>query len=46
MENFWKWVRQQFTPDYQGEIEKYLKDSTDLCDLENRMYYLQRRGLL
>lgn len=42
----WSWVKKTFSPAYQTEIEGYLAQSVDLADLENRMIYLQRRGLL
>lgn len=44
--NIWSWVKKTFSPAYQHEIECYLSQSTDLADLESRMIYLQRRGLL
>lgn len=43
---FWAWVKKTFTPSYQSEITNYLKDSTDIFDLENRMKALQRRGMI
>lgn len=44
--DFWNWVSTSFTPDYQREIENYLKQSADICDLEERMKILRYRGLL
>lgn len=42
----WGWIKTTFTPAYQTELEQYLSQSVDLADLEHRMIYLQRRGLL
>ena len=42
----WSWIKKTFSPAYQSEIESYLSQSVDLADLESRMIYLQRRGLL
>lgn len=44
--DFWNWVSKTFTPDYQREIENYLKQAVDFCDLEARMKVLRYRGLL
>lgn len=43
---FWAWVKSTFTPDYQSEINSYLKDSVDMFDLESRMKALRRRGMI
>lgn len=43
---FWTWVKETFTPDYQSEINSYLKDSVDMFDLETRMAALKRRGMI
>ena len=40
------WIKNTFTPPYQKEVEAYLADSTDLCDLERRIEILQRRGMV
>jgi hypothetical protein len=40
------WIKDAFTPPYQKEIESYLADATDLCDLERRIEILQRRGMV
>lgn len=45
-DDFWNWVSKTFTPDYQREIENYLKQAVDICDLEERMKVLRYRGLL
>jgi hypothetical protein len=44
MNAFWKWVTETFQPYIHQEIEKYLADSTDIKDLENRMKLLRDRG--
>ena len=44
--NFWDWCKRTFTPAYKAEIEAYLAESADLCDLERRMAALMRRGML
>ena len=44
--NFSVWIKDTFTPSYQNEVEAYLADSTDLCDLERRIEILQRRGMV
>lgn len=41
-----KWIKDTFAPSYQKEIEAYLADSTDLCDLERRIQILQRGGIV
>jgi hypothetical protein len=41
-----EWIKNTFTPSYQKEVEAYLADSTDLCDLERRIEILQRRGMV
>lgn len=46
IKSFWSWVKTTFAPGYQSEIEAYLADSTDHADLEHRMQYIMRRGLL
>ena len=43
---FSTWVKKTFTPAYQQEINSYLGESIDHCDLEHRMSTLIRRGLL
>lgn len=43
---FLKWITSTFNSHYQEEINSYLAQSTDLCDLERRMTYIQRRGYL
>ncbi len=45
-EEFWNWVKRTFTVAYQDEIDSYLSQSTDHCDLERRMQTLARRGML
>ena len=44
--NFWSWVKRTFTITYQGEIEAYLAESSSHADLENRIKFLQRRGMI
>lgn len=44
--DFWEWVKRTFTVPYQSEIESYLSQATDHCDLERRMATLIRRGML
>ena len=44
--NFWSWVKKTFTVTYQGEIEAYLAESSSHADLENRIKFLQRRGMI
>jgi hypothetical protein len=44
--NFYQWLKQTLTPAYQSEIETYLSQAQDLVDLERRMMYIQRRGML
>jgi hypothetical protein len=45
-QSYWlKWIKDTFTPSYQKEVEAYLADSADLCDLERRIQILQRRGI-
>ena len=45
--SYWlKWIKDTFTPPYQKEVETYLADSADLCDLERRIQILQRRGIV
>ena len=46
MFDFWLWVRKTFTPSYQREIDIYLKESTDIFDLEQRMKTLRYRGMI
>lgn len=43
---FWSWVKETFTPDYQAEINSYLKDSKDMFELESKMTALRRRGMI
>jgi len=44
--DFWNWVKKTFTPDYSLEIEKYLGESADVFELENRIKLLQQRGVI
>jgi hypothetical protein len=44
--DFWNWVKKTFTVTYQGEIEAYLAESKDHADVERRILYLQRRGMI
>lgn len=44
MENFLNWLKSTFQPHYRDEILTYLSQSSDLCDLENRIKYLTHRG--
>jgi hypothetical protein len=44
--NFWSWVKRTFTVTYQSEIEAYLAESSSHADLENRIRFLQRRGMI
>lgn len=46
MFDFWSWVTKSFTPSYQKEIDNYLKESTDIFDLEQRMKTLRYRGMI
>jgi hypothetical protein len=46
MNHFWNWAQKVFTPSYQNEVEHYLNESVDHKDLETRMRYLMRRGML
>ena len=46
LSDFWSWVKKTFTPDYTLEIEKYLGESTDVFELENRIKLLQQRGVI
>jgi len=46
LKDFWKWVKDTFVPSYTSEIEEYLNQSSDHADLEHRINYLQRRGML
>jgi hypothetical protein len=43
---FLEWITKSFQPHYRDEIYSYLSQSTDLCDLERRMNFIQRRGYL
>lgn len=43
---FLKWITRSFNSSYQEEINSYLAQSTDLCDLERRMAFISRRGYL
>lgn len=43
---FLEWITRSFQPHYCEEIYSYLSQSVDLCDLENRMKAIQRRGYL
>lgn len=43
---FWEWAKRTFTPTYQSEVESYLAQADDLYDLERRMLFIQRRGML
>jgi len=44
--SFLNWLTKAFQPHYRDEIYSYLADSVDLCDLERRMAFIQRRGYL
>ncbi len=44
--DFWDWVKVTFTPSYQTEVQQYLSQSADICDLEHRMKTLKVRGML
>lgn len=44
--NFYVWLERAFTKEYRSEIESYLAQAQDLADLERRMMYIQRRGIL
>lgn len=44
--NFYIWLERAFTKDYREEIEAYLAQAQDLAELERRMLYIQRRGIL
>jgi hypothetical protein len=44
--DLWNWVKKTFTPDYSLEIEKYLGESADVFELENRIKLLQQRGVI
>ncbi len=44
--DFWLWVKNTFTPSYQKEIDTYLKESSDVFDLEHRMKTLRYRGMI
>jgi hypothetical protein len=46
MSDFWSWVKKAFTPSYQNEVEMYLKGSVDHKDLQTRIDYLIRRGMI
>lgn len=46
LNDFWEWVKKTFTSDYKKEIEAYLADSVDHCDLEERIKFLYRRGMI
>jgi hypothetical protein len=46
MKDFWDWVLKTFTVDYQKEIEAYLADSINHCDLEHRIKTLMHRGMI
>lgn len=46
IEKIMQWIKQAFTPSYQNEIEQYLEQSVDMCDLENRLKIIARRGML
>jgi len=46
IEKITKWIKQAFTTSYQNEIEHYLNQSVDMCDLENRLKIIARRGML
>ena len=43
---FLEWITRSFQPHYCEEVYNYLSQSVDLCDLENRMKAIQRRGYL
>lgn len=45
-DNFWSWVKKTFEPHYRKEIEDYLSESIDQCDVERRIALLQRRGMI
>lgn len=42
---FWEWAELVFTDSYKQEVESYLSESIDFCDLEQRMKLLKVRGL-
>jgi hypothetical protein len=44
--DFWGWVKKTFTSEYKVEIERYLGESADVYELENRIKLLQRRGVI
>ncbi|MFZ9610100.1 MAG: hypothetical protein ACO294_05290 [Methylococcales bacterium] len=46
LSEFWDWVKRTFTADYRLEIERYLGESADVYELENRIKLLQRRGVI
>lgn len=46
LKNFYVWLERTFTKEYRSEIESYLSQATDLADLERRMLFIQRRGIL
>lgn len=46
LQAFWDWVKNTFTPSYKVEIERYLSDASNYCDLEQRIKTLQRRGMI
>ncbi len=46
IERFFNWLDEKARAAHRREIEKYLAQSTDVCDLERRMRDLERRGAL
>lgn len=46
VERFFAWIERSAIEARRREVERYLAQSTDVCDLEHRMKLLERRGEL
>ena len=44
MEQLGDWLLKTIRPEYRNEVEQYLAQSTDMCDLEFRIRKLRERG--
>lgn len=44
MEQFGDWLLKTIRPEYRNEVEQYLSQATDACDLEYRIRTLRERG--
>ena len=46
LKDVWNWIVDTFTPEYRSEVEAYLAESVDTCELEHRIKLLQKRGMI